>query len=274
MSAIRSPTGQRKVIMVAWCVYVCVCRVCVWVSIFLFAPDFACEYRIFVSLYLSVYAQRGQKPRFVMCYICGREFGVQSLPIHQPQCAEKWQKREALKPRHERKALPKPPQQDSRPLNANSEKELDAFNAQMRKVHEEKVMVKCPYCDRTFNETSFKRHQNSCTADRPAKRLVRKSSASPSTATTSISSKSSSSRDQGRERPKAKATAPASRRAAPLSPSSSSSSSSSFSSSSSSSRTAPRSSSGPVMGCERCGDGGRPGDRFCSKCGGKMREKK
>jgi hypothetical protein len=35
------------------------------------------------------------RPKALMCYICGREFGTASLPIHIPQCIKKWEKVEA-----------------------------------------------------------------------------------------------------------------------------------------------------------------------------------
>ena len=45
-----------------------------------------------------------------MCYLCGREYGTASLPIHIPQCKKKWQQKEAMKPKSERRPLPKEPQ--------------------------------------------------------------------------------------------------------------------------------------------------------------------
>lgn len=31
------------------------------------------------------------KPKGLMCYICGREFGTLSLPIHLKSCKKKWE---------------------------------------------------------------------------------------------------------------------------------------------------------------------------------------
>lgn len=31
-----------------------------------------------------------RKPRTVICYLCGREFGKSSIGIHEPQCLKKW----------------------------------------------------------------------------------------------------------------------------------------------------------------------------------------
>jgi len=46
-------------------------------------------------------------PRTVVCYICGREFGSKSLPIHEPQCLEKWKIENSKLPKERRRPLPK-----------------------------------------------------------------------------------------------------------------------------------------------------------------------
>lgn len=50
------------------------------------------------------------KPRTVVCYICGREFGTKSLPIHEPQCLEKWKNENNKLPKERRRPLPKKPE--------------------------------------------------------------------------------------------------------------------------------------------------------------------
>lgn len=50
------------------------------------------------------------KPRTVVCYICGREFGSASIEIHRPQCAKKWEAQEAKKPPEQRRPLPTEPE--------------------------------------------------------------------------------------------------------------------------------------------------------------------
>lgn len=47
-----------------------------------------------------------KRPRAIMCYICGREFGTASIGIHLPQCKVKWDKTESMKPKHERRPCP------------------------------------------------------------------------------------------------------------------------------------------------------------------------
>lgn len=51
------------------------------------------------------------KPKALMCYICGREFGTASLQIHLKACAKKWEAQENLKPKNERRPLPQPPKE-------------------------------------------------------------------------------------------------------------------------------------------------------------------
>jgi hypothetical protein len=37
------------------------------------------------------------KPRALVCHICGREYGTTSLAIHLPQCQKMWIQRESIK---------------------------------------------------------------------------------------------------------------------------------------------------------------------------------
>ena len=53
-------------------------------------------------------AMRG--PRTVVCYICGRDFGSQSISIHEPKCLEKWKIENKKLPREQRRPLPKKPE--------------------------------------------------------------------------------------------------------------------------------------------------------------------
>ncbi len=49
------------------------------------------------------------RPKALMCYICGREFGTASLEIHIPQCRKKWELVQAQLPPNERRKCPEPP---------------------------------------------------------------------------------------------------------------------------------------------------------------------
>ena len=45
-------------------------------------------------------------PTFLICHICGRQFGRASLLIHEKSCAKKFLASEAQKPSKERQPLP------------------------------------------------------------------------------------------------------------------------------------------------------------------------
>lgn len=49
------------------------------------------------------------KPRTVVCYLCGREFGSKSIGIHEPQCREKWHIENDKLPPHQRRQEPTKP---------------------------------------------------------------------------------------------------------------------------------------------------------------------
>lgn len=49
------------------------------------------------------------RPRLLVCYLCGREYGSKSLGIHLPQCRKMFEAQEAKKPKGQRRKLPAPP---------------------------------------------------------------------------------------------------------------------------------------------------------------------
>ncbi len=46
------------------------------------------------------------RPVALMCYICGREYGTKSLPIHIKTCEKKFEMEESKKPKRERRPVP------------------------------------------------------------------------------------------------------------------------------------------------------------------------
>jgi hypothetical protein len=48
-------------------------------------------------------------PKFVLCYVCGRKYGTQSIEIHEPQCLEKWHIENAKLPSNMRRPPPRKP---------------------------------------------------------------------------------------------------------------------------------------------------------------------
>ena len=73
-----------------------------------------------------------------------------SLPIHIPQCQKKWQEQEDMKPRSERRKMPQPPSEVTDMALPTSADAIEAFNKRAYKEYEEKTLMTCPYCSRTF----------------------------------------------------------------------------------------------------------------------------
>jgi hypothetical protein len=77
-----------------------------------------------------------------------RQYMLNSFPIHVAQCAELFEKREALKPPKERRAVPADPMMHA-PMNmAMSHKELDAMNAAAQKTWSQEALMPCENCGR------------------------------------------------------------------------------------------------------------------------------
>ncbi|KAI5272778.1 hypothetical protein MUG91_G151n24 [Manis pentadactyla] len=91
------------------------------------------------------------RPRMLLCYICGREFGSLSLPIHEPRCLEKWKIENDQLPRELRQPLPQKPQG----LPSGQSSQEGPGQAQL---------VPCPNCSRTFAPNRLLVHQRCCKA--------------------------------------------------------------------------------------------------------------
>ncbi|XP_037082518.1 zinc finger protein 474-like [Pollicipes pollicipes] len=76
--------------------------------------------------------------KIVVCYICEKQFGANSLPIHQPQCLEKWRRENEALPEHQRRPEPQPPSQAQTGL------------------------VPCCHCGRTFFPDRVALHEKNC----------------------------------------------------------------------------------------------------------------
>ncbi|NWW84466.1 ZN474 protein, partial [Rhynochetos jubatus] len=48
-------------------------------------------------------------PCFKICYMCGREFGSQSISVHEPQCPKKWHVENDQLPSYFRRMEPRKP---------------------------------------------------------------------------------------------------------------------------------------------------------------------
>ncbi|GFR40425.1 hypothetical protein Agub_g999 [Astrephomene gubernaculifera] len=113
--------------------------------------------------------REGERPRAYVCYLCGQQFGSQSLTIHIPQCYEKWLKVEATKPAKERRPPPPPPPELDQPLPTRPH-EIDEFNSKMFGYYNGVSLMPCPNCGRTFRPEALRAHQKACTPDKPMAR--------------------------------------------------------------------------------------------------------
>ncbi|KAF5913507.1 hypothetical protein HPG69_017125 [Diceros bicornis minor] len=98
-----------------------------------------------------------RRPGFRVCYICGREFGSQSLAIHEPQCLEKWHIENSKLPKHLRRPEPSKPQ----PLRGSGSYNLQAANEAAFQISQSQLLP-CESCGRTFLPDRLLVHQRSC----------------------------------------------------------------------------------------------------------------
>ncbi|KAK2945857.1 putative Zinc finger protein [Blattamonas nauphoetae] len=105
----------------------------------------------------------GGRPRTLVCYICGREFGTSSLEIHQKQCKEKFLREQERLPPGERKPLPEPPKSLPGPGAGGklTQAQIDAQNDAAYETYKDNL-AQCPNCGRKFNPDRLPIHLKSC----------------------------------------------------------------------------------------------------------------
>ena len=136
------------------------------------------------------------RPRLLVCYLCGREYGSKSLGIHIPQCRKMFEAQEAKKPKGTRRKIPTPPPgylealsnvvlvpsspllsgdggnagpgvQDKAPFGSSIT--ADALNDAAYATWSENVLETCQHCQRTFTPEAMTHHAKACTMEHPAK---------------------------------------------------------------------------------------------------------
>ena len=108
-----------------------------------------------------------KRPNFLVCYLCGQQFGKASLPIHQPQCYVKklviWERSDpdtrGMKPTHPSDAVAC--QKDTTRM---SNSQVDEYNEQQFQQFNDN-MVSCENCGRTFFPDRLIIHKRSCNPD-------------------------------------------------------------------------------------------------------------
>lgn len=127
-------------------------------------------------------------PKTRVCYVCGRQYGLNSFEIHLKQCKELWIAREAEKDPRERKKLPEDPMLRLMGESAGgggggsssmkggspmpSAKDLEEINKLSTAAFNTEALDTCEYCGRTFLPEKLVIHNRSCTAETPARKLT------------------------------------------------------------------------------------------------------
>ena len=105
---------------------------------------------------------------FVICYICGREFGTKSVNIHEPQCLKKWHIENQKLPRANRRPAPRKPDLLPNIGEAGTNGYTQRMNEAAYKSSQANL-VPCQNCGRTFNPDRLPVHQKSCQPGKPLK---------------------------------------------------------------------------------------------------------
>lgn len=96
-----------------------------------------------------------EKPKTVVCYICGREFGTKSIDIHEPQCMRKWEIENNKLPRELKRPKPKKPEIGSEQMTLEERNEA-AWQASKLQL------LECDNCGRKFAPDRLPVHLRSC----------------------------------------------------------------------------------------------------------------
>lgn len=97
----------------------------------------------------------GNKPKALMCFLCGREFGTNSLEIHMKQCEKKNNKNSI--PQQYNQVFDK-----IKSGNKLSNNEYEQFNNNANDEYKDKTLVGCLNCGRKFLPDRLEVHLRSC----------------------------------------------------------------------------------------------------------------
>lgn len=110
----------------------------------------------------------GQRPRGLICPLCGREYGTASLEIHMKSCRQKFELQQRDLPKNMRKSADK----IIAAYQANNARmaqscggggyNFDQLNDQAFDAYNKEALVACSNCGRTFLPDRLIVHQRSC----------------------------------------------------------------------------------------------------------------
>jgi len=111
----------------------------------------------------------GQRPRGLICPLCGREYGTASLQIHMKSCRQKFELQQQDLPKNMRRSADKiiaAYEQNQAMMNAfasgSGGYNIDAMNDQAFDTYNKEALVPCSNCGRTFLPDRLIVHQRSC----------------------------------------------------------------------------------------------------------------
>ena len=102
---------------------------------------------------------------YIYIYILysGKEYGTTSIKIHLKSCIKKWEEQEELKPVKERRPVPEEPDKFEDVLTGKMKAlDLEEYNNEAFKAYNEKALVPCKNCGRTFLPDRLEVHLKSC----------------------------------------------------------------------------------------------------------------
>ena len=111
----------------------------------------------------------GQRPRGLICPLCGREYGTASLQIHMKSCRQKFELQQQDLPKNLRKsadkiiaAYEKNQAMMNMRMGGSGTYNFDELNNQAFDTYNKEALVPCSNCGRTFLPDRLIVHQRSC----------------------------------------------------------------------------------------------------------------
>ena len=107
----------------------------------------------------------GEKPRMLVCPLCGREFGTASLEIHMKSCKKKFEIQQQDLPKNMRRNADKiiaSYNQNMAMMGGGGYNNMDYMNAQAYDAYNNQALVPCENCGRTFLPDRLLVHLRSC----------------------------------------------------------------------------------------------------------------